>query len=99
VQRCRSDPKERSTWTLTHDRAWDLHDLSARLRERGLQVPAYPMPADLQDMTVMRVVFRIGISMDLTSLLLADIRSSVEYLGSLPSPLPKSAAPTSAFHH
>jgi glutamate decarboxylase len=57
------------------------------------------MPADLQGMTVMRVVFRIGISMDLTSLLLADIRSSVEYLGSLPSPLPKSAAPTSAFHH
>ena len=57
------------------------------------------MPADLQDMTVMRVVFRNGVSMDLTSLLLADIRSSVGYLDSLPSPLPKPAAPTSAFHH
>jgi len=50
-------------------------------------------------MTVMRVVFHNGVSLDLTSLLLADIRSSVEYLDSLPSPLPKSAAPTSAFHH
>jgi len=87
------------TWTLTGERDWDLHDLSARLRERGWQVPAYPMPADLQDMTVMRVVFRNGVSMDLTSLLLADIRSSVGYLDSLPSPLPKPAAPTSAFHH
>src|SRR2546426_3823116 len=87
------------TWTLSHDRAWDLHDLSARLRERGWQVPAYPMPADLQDMTVMRVVFRNGVSSDLTSLLLADVRSSVEYLDSLPGPLPKLAAPTSAFHH
>ena len=87
------------TWTLTGERDWDLHDLSARLRERGWQVPAYPMPADLQDMTVMRAVFRNGVSMDLTSLLLADIRSSVGYLDSLPSPLPKPAAPTSAFHH
>ena len=59
----------------------------------------YPLLADLQDMTVMRVVFHNGVSLDLTSLLLADIRSSVEYLDSLPSPLPKSAAPTSAFHH
>ena len=33
-------------------------------------MPAYPMPADLQDMTVMRVVFRNGVSMDLTDLLL-----------------------------
>jgi glutamate decarboxylase len=87
------------TWTLTHERPWDLHDLSSRMRERGWQVPAYPMPADLQDMTVMRVVFRNGVSLDLTSLLLADIRSSVEYLDSLPGPLPKHAAPTSAFHH
>jgi glutamate decarboxylase len=87
------------TWTLEGERNWDLHDLSARLRERGWQVPAYPMPEDMQDMTVMRVVFRNGVSMDLTGLLLADIRSSVEYLDSLPSPLRKPAAPATAFHH
>ena len=40
-----------------------------------------------------------GVSIDLTGLLLADIRSSVEYLDSLPIPLPKPAAPASAFHH
>jgi glutamate decarboxylase len=87
------------TWTLHDERPWDLHDLSAKLRERGWQVPAYPMPANLQDMTVMRVVFRNGVSMDLTNLLLADIKTSMVYLDTLPSPLPKSAERRSAFHH
>ena len=87
------------TWTLTQDRPWDLHDLSAKLRERGWQVPAYPMPANMQDMTVMRVVFRNGVSMDLTDLLLADIRSSMKVLDALPAPLPRTAEPRSAFHH
>ena len=64
------------TWTLKDGYAdrWDLHDLSAKLRERGWQVPAYPMPADIEDMTVMRVVVRNGVSMDLTRLLLDDMR-------------------------
>jgi glutamate decarboxylase len=87
------------TWTLRKPQAWDLHDLSAKLRERGWQVPAYPMPANIEDMTVMRVVFRNGVSMDLTDLLLADIRSSVAFLDTLPNPLPKASAPPSAFHH
>lgn len=87
------------TWTLASTRPWDLHDLSAKLRERGWQVPAYPMPANMQDMTVMRVVFRNGVSMDLTDLLLADIRSSMKVLDALPAPLPRTAEPRSAFHH
>ena len=87
------------TWTLRGDHPWDLHDLSARLRERGWQVPAYPMPADLQDMTVMRVVFRNGVSLDLTNLLLADIERAVAALDALPAPPPRTATPASAFHH
>ena len=47
----------------------------------------------------MRVVFRNGVSMDLTNLLLADIKTSMVYLDTLPSPLPKSAERRSAFHH
>ncbi len=87
------------TWTLAEARPWDLHHLSAKLRERGWQVPAYPMPADLQDITVMRAVFRNGVSMDLTDLLLTDIRSSMKFLDALPVPLPKTVDPRSAFHH
>jgi glutamate decarboxylase len=89
------------TWTLSEGRRrhWDLHDLSAKLRERGWQVPAYPMPADMDDVTVMRVVVRNGVSMDLIRLLLADIRTSVTYLDGLSGPIPRSSEPKTAFHH
>jgi glutamate decarboxylase len=89
------------TWTLPadHAAAWDLHDLSEVLRERGWQVPAYPMPADIQDMTVMRAVIRNGVSKDLIGLLMEDLRSSVKRLDAEG----KEAAPTrtraAAFHH
>jgi len=76
---------------------WDLHDLSNKLREHGWQVPAYPMPEDIQDITVMRVVVRNGLSMDLAHLFLADLKRSVEYLESLSGPIPKDGA-TSGHH-
>ncbi len=57
------------------------------------------MPANMQDITVMRVVFRNGVSMDLTDLLLTDIRSSMTFLDALPAPLPRTEEPRSAFHH
>ncbi len=89
------------TWTLAegHSDNWDLHDLSGRLRERGWQVPAYPMPANIEDMTVMRAVFRNGVSMDLTNLLLEDLEASVTFLDGLSGPLPKSGEARSVFHH
>jgi len=79
---------------------WDLSDLSERLRHHGWQVPSYPMPADIEDVTVMRVVVRNGFSMDLASLFVQDLQRSVDYLDRLTSPMPKeSAAATSSFHH
>ena len=88
------------TWT-TDGRSgnWDLHDLSAKLRERGWQVPAYPMPADIEDMTVMRVVFRNGVSIDLTRLLLDDLNAALKFLEALPVPSPQATSTTTAFHH
>jgi glutamate decarboxylase len=85
------------TWTLAEgaDPGWDLHRLSAKLRERGWQVPAYPMPASIDDMTVMRVVVRNGVSNDLIDLLIGDIRTAVADLGSDDG----SAPPAVAFHH
>jgi glutamate decarboxylase len=88
------------SWTTDdHNRPWDLHDLSAKLRERGWQVPAYPMPADIQDMTVMRVVFRNGVSIDLTRLLVADIIASIQFLDARPGPMRPAVTPTAPFHH
>lgn len=89
------------TWTLKdgYTDKWDLYDLSNRLRERGWQIPAYPMPADMQNVTVMRVVFRNGVSMDMTNLLLGDTRDAVKYLDGLESPMPKEGRKTGSFHH
>jgi glutamate decarboxylase len=89
------------TWTMKdgYTDRWDLHDLSAKLRERGWQVPAYPMPADIEDMTVMRVVVRNGVSMDLIDLLLDDMRSAVTFFDELSGPMPKEEKRKAAFHH
>jgi len=87
------------TWTTTGDRQWDLYDLSAKLRERGWQVPAYPMPAAIEDIIAMRVVFRNGVSTDLTRMLLDDIAAALTFLEALPARLPRPAGSASVFHH
>jgi glutamate decarboxylase len=90
------------TWTLKegYTDKWDLHDLSGKLSERGWQVPAYPMPASIEDMTVMRIVVRNGVSMDLVNLLLDDMRTTVAFLDGLSGPLPRERdRPKAVFHH
>ena len=89
------------TWTLKegYTDKWDLHDLSGKLRERGWQVPAYPMPASIEDMTVMRIVVRNGVSMDLVNLLLDDMRTTVAFLDGLSGPIPREDRPKAVFHH
>ncbi len=88
-------------WRLTRGSTenWDLYDLSAQLRQRGWLVPAYPMPDDLADVTVQRIVVRNGLSMDLANLLLGSIRECVAYLDALSGPLPKNRRATTSFHH
>jgi len=69
-------------WSLRDDpaRRWDLHDLSDRLRLHGWLVPAYPMPADLTDLTVQRIVVRNGFGAQLADRLLEDIAAEVAHL-------------------
>ena len=78
---------------------WDLHDLSNALRENGWQVPAYPMPDNLSDLTVQRIVVRNGVSMDLADYLLLNIRTAVKYLESLKSPMPREGRTSVSYHH
>ncbi len=87
-------------WRLRegHTENWTLYHLSDRLRMRGWLVPAYPMPADLQDVTVQRVVVRSGFSHDLADAFLADLRAEVAYLDSLTGPMPRDEG-RPAFHH
>jgi glutamate decarboxylase len=59
---------------------WTLYDLSDRLRMKGWQIPAYPMPENLTDITVQRIVVRNGLGMNLADRLLDDIRIQAEWL-------------------
>ena len=77
---------------------WTLFHLSDRLRMKGWLVPAYPMPADLTDVTVQRIVVRNGFSHDLADAFLADLRSEVDYLDALTGPMP-SDRQRPGFHH
>jgi glutamate decarboxylase len=47
-----------------------VFDVSARLREHGWLVPAYTFPENRQDLAVLRVVVRAGMSHDMADLLL-----------------------------
>ncbi|HUC59491.1 MAG TPA: glutamate decarboxylase [Streptosporangiaceae bacterium] len=78
---------------------WDLYDLGNQLRQSGWQVPAYPMPDNLSEVTVQRIVVRNGLSLDLADLLLDRITESVRYLDGLSGPLPREGRRTTAFHH
>ena len=54
--------------------AFDVFEVSRRLRERGWLVPAYTFPADRTDLSVLRIVVRNGFTRDLADLLLDDVR-------------------------
>ncbi len=87
-------------WRLTAGRteSWGLYHLSNRLRTKGWLVPAYPMPDDLADLTVQRIVERDGVSRDLASELLEDIRVETAWLDGLASPMPAQVR-RSGLHH
>jgi glutamate decarboxylase len=55
-------------------------DVSAFLRQYGWQVPAYTMPADAEDVAVLRVVVREGFDGDLLESLLGHLQTAVEHL-------------------
>ncbi len=66
--------------------ALDLFALSKRLRQRGWIVPAYPLPADAQDVNVLRMVVRENLSRDMCDTLVADVHAAVaDVCGPAPS--------------
>ena len=71
---------------------WTLFDLQDKLMQSGWMVPAYTMPKDIEDMTVMRVVIRQGMSRDMADMLIEDIRNAVAELEKLEFPTPSRIA-------
>ena len=71
---------------------YTVFDVSDRLRERGWLVPAYTFPPNREDLAVLRIVVRAGMTYDMADLLLGDVRARTAALDSLDQPLPAAAA-------
>ena len=56
--------------------------------QRGWMVPAYTMPKDIEDVVVMRIVVRQGMSRDMADMLIGDIKDAVAELEKLEYPTP-----------
>jgi glutamate decarboxylase len=76
-----------------------LYDLTDRLRTRGWQVPAYPLPADRQETVIQRVLVRHGIGHDKLALLGDDIEREVKRLQEAGEQGTSVAPQETGFHH
>ncbi|MFD9982757.1 glutamate decarboxylase [Streptomyces massasporeus] len=80
-------------------KAYDVFDVSRRLRESGWLVPAYTFPANREDLSVLRVVCRNGFSTDLAELLAQDLERLLPDLRRQPRPLTEDRGAATSFHH
>jgi glutamate decarboxylase len=76
---------------------YTVFEVSRGLRERGWQVPAYTLPANLQNIAVLRIVVRNGFSPDMADTLLDDLARVLEDTSRLTAPPPISRR--EGFHH
>ncbi|MEH0424223.1 glutamate decarboxylase [Streptomyces sp. B21-083] len=79
--------------------AYDVFDVSRRLRERGWLVPAYTFPENRQDLSVLRVVCRNGFSSDLAELFVEDLVRLLPELRRQPRPSTHDKDAATGFHH
>jgi glutamate decarboxylase len=78
---------------------YTVYDVSAKMRERGWQVPAYSLPDNLTDVSGLRVVVRNGFSIDMARLFIEDLSRSTQFLEGLSSKLPHDPDHTESFRH
>jgi glutamate decarboxylase len=101
---CDSDPETGIpcvAWRIAEgaDPGYTLYDLADRLRVRGWQVPAYPLTGSVSDVAVQRVLVRQGVSRDLCSVLLDDMREAVAHFGKHPVTVAMTPQEAAGFNH
>ncbi len=75
-------------FALSEPKNYTVFDVSERLRTRGWLVPAYTFPENRQDLSVLRIVVRAGMTQQMAELLLEHLEEQTKYLDSLDRPLP-----------
>lgn len=89
------------SWSLKEDKkhGYTLYDLSDRLRSRGWQVAAYSMPANREDLVIMRILVRHGFSQDLGTLFLEDLQRCLDYFKKNPVTTPLTEEEAGGYSH
>ncbi|WP_195940740.1 glutamate decarboxylase [Romboutsia sp. 1001713B170131_170501_G6] len=59
---------------------WTLYDLADRLAMKGWQIPAYPLPVNLQNTIIQRIVCRADLSHDMAELFMRDLKMAINDL-------------------
>jgi glutamate decarboxylase len=101
---CDSDPEKgipSVAWRIREgeDPGYTLYDIADRLRVRGWQVPAYPLTGSVSDVSVQRILVRQGVSMDMASLLLDDIKLSIGHFDKHPISVAMTKEEAGGFSH
>jgi glutamate decarboxylase len=78
---------------------YTLYDIADRLRVRGWQVPAYPLTGEVSDIAVQRILVRQGVSRDLATILLDDLKAALDHFGSHPVAVPMTKEESGGFSH
>ncbi|MFF3485229.1 glutamate decarboxylase [Streptomyces sp. NPDC002701] len=79
--------------------AFDVFDVSRRMRERGWLLPAYTFPPNREDLSVLRVVCRNGFSSDLAELFTEDLTRLLPELRRQSRPATRDKDAATGFHH
>jgi len=89
------------SWALKpgSDPGFNLFDLSDRIRGRGWQIAAYAMPPNREDLVVMRILVRHGVSRDLGDMLIADLRHCIDHLEKHPATHSLSQTEAGGYRH
>jgi glutamate decarboxylase len=69
------------SFEVVDDPGFTVFDISHELRARGFQVPAYTMPADAEDVAVLRIVLREGFSSSMARTLIDDLHTVLSVIG------------------
>lgn len=81
------------------DAGFNLFDLSDAIRARGWQIAAYSMPSNREDLVIMRILIRHGVSHDMVDLLVQDLKRTIEKFQKFPIVNSVDEESSSTFNH
>lgn len=70
------------TYKLKEDAnvSWNLYDIQDRMLMKGWQLPAYPLPKDLEEVIIQRIVVRGDLGVNMAEAFIQDFNAAIDQL-------------------